>query len=182
MSTCHAFIAGAAVLMSGCISSISHPDAPNQVAIEHEVDTYYTSRGSYSFGGFDGIAEAFRKTAPHAELSDQYDPPSHGTFVRIRANSRDMSLGGKVYGYLSVLAFLGAFPFYNGDTGYDLVYEIFHEGRLAKKYAYTIRRHMFVWLPALPFSWISAVTPGEAEATRATTMRFFADATGDHTL
>jgi hypothetical protein len=171
---CLAIIASS---LCGCITAVSHPDAPDSVSASREgPDTFHASRGAYLFGGRDGVIDAFHEKYPGARLTDQYDPPRGGTFVRVRTRDLEMSLGGKAYGYITVIAFAALIPFYNGESGCELIYEVFENGELVKAYSYPIHRHLFVWLPVLPFSWISAITASEGDGTRAATLRFFEDA------
>lgn len=181
-TTRFARLLGCVFLLSGCISAVSHPPAGAPIRIDRGVDSFYAARGSYLFGGLNGVVDAFQETVPSAQRRDDYDPPPRGTFVRIRPRDHEMSLGGKIYGYVTVFALLSIIPFYNGETGCDVIYEIFHDGAPGRTYTYAIHRHLFIWLPVLPLSWISAITPSEGDATYATTLRFFADATADHAL
>lgn len=166
-----------AVILTGCISSMSHPNAPDAVAPGDGPQVYNVSRGAFLFGGRDGVLAAMHERFPRAQETDKYDRPP-GPFIRVRTRDLEMSLAGKIYGYLS-LSLLTLIPFYNGETGCDIIFEVFDNGQLRKAYAYPIHRHLFVWLPLLPFSWISAITPSEWDAAHAATYRFFEDLSRD---
>jgi hypothetical protein len=46
---------------------------------------------------------------------------------------------------------------------------------MIRSYSYPINRHIFVWLPVMPFSRVSALTPSEWDAPHAAAARFFYD-------
>jgi hypothetical protein len=169
------------IVLTGCISAMSHPVAPDAVPQSDALQTFTVSRGGYLFGGHDGVLAAMHEKFPRARESDQYDAPAAGTFVRVRTRDLEMSLAGKIYGYVSLSLFT-LIPFYNGETGCDVVFEVFDNGKMLKTYAYPIHRHLFVWLGVLPFSWISALTPSEFGAAHDAAYRFFADAARDGVL
>jgi len=162
--------------LTGCISAISKPDAPDSVPPSKAVALFHVSRGAYIFGGRDGVIEALAEAFPDSQETDQYDPPPNGTFVRVRTHDFEMSMGGKIYGYIAWIVFIGTIPFYNGETGVEVIFEVFRNGQLAGTFKYPVHRHLFVWLPVLPFSWISAITPSEYDGTHAAAFAFAADA------
>jgi len=74
----------------------------------------------------------------------------------------------------------GLFPFYCGQSGWELFYS-FYDGKdaLKKTYQYEITFKEFDWLLLLPFSWINFCTYSLKEAVRSTTAQFVVDAQRD---
>ncbi len=171
----------ATFFLTGCVSWMSNPAAPDAIAPVDGLQSFNVMRGAYLFGGRDGVVAAMRERFPRAREIEEYDAPATGTFVRVRTRDHEMSLAGKIYGYVA-LSFLTIIPFYNGETGCDVIFEVFRNGQMLRSYAYPINRHMFVWLGALPVSWISAFTPSERNAAHAAASRFFEDVTRDGLL
>ncbi len=171
----------AAFVLTGCISAMSHPEAPDAIGPVGGLQSFNVSRGAYLFGGREGVVTAMHERFPQARETDQYDAPAAGTFIRARTRDLEMSLAGKIYGYIA-LSFFTIIPFYNGETGCDVIFEVFSDGRMLKSYSYPIHRHLFVWLGVLPVSWISALTPSEWDAAHAAAYRFFDDVAHDGLL
>jgi len=168
--------------LQGCIWGYSHaqPTAPLSPATEPGPSSFYAGKGSYMFGGRDGVREAIHERYPSAEELEEYDPPTKGVHVRVRPRDVEMPLTGKVYGYVSVFAFDALIPFYNGSMGYDVLYEVFRDGAKVKTYRYEVRRKLFVWLPAIPFMIADVFTTSESGALQDTTEKFFEDAEREH--
>lgn len=63
--------------------------------------------------------------------------------------------------------------------GFDLHFRLQGRGRAAKTYQYTVLQRGVLWLPLLPFAWISLLTPSSEDAFQSTVARFVADSRGD---
>ena len=75
--------------------------------------------------------------------------------------------------------FLYIFPFYSGQTGWELSYSVYDRNALKKTYTYEITVKALCWLPVLPFSWINFFTYSSDDAVRSTTAQFVMDAQRD---
>ena len=62
--------------------------------------------------------------------------------------------------------------------GFDLEFSI-GQGLQTRVYRYQIVNRGLIWLPLLPFAWISLLTPDEEDAFRGVVRRFIADAAAD---
>jgi hypothetical protein len=54
------------------------------------------------------------------------------------------------------------------------------QGAKTRSYRYEVVNRAFIWLPLLPFSWISLLTPDEDDAYQMVVRRFIAESTADH--
>jgi hypothetical protein len=60
-------------------------------------------------------------------------------------------------------------------SGFDVSFTVESPGKPPQRYAYPILERGGLWLPLLPFAWISLLTPNADDAFRATVQRFIAD-------
>lgn len=62
---------------------------------------------------------------------------------------------------------------------YDVVFAVTTPGSGTRTYRYALAEKGLVWLPLLPFSWISLLTPHAEDAVRSMVRRFIADSAAD---
>jgi hypothetical protein len=62
---------------------------------------------------------------------------------------------------------------------YDVLFALTTPGSGTRTYRYALAEKGLIWLPLLPFWWISALTPSAEDAARTIVRRFIADSTGD---
>jgi hypothetical protein len=125
------------------------------------------------FGGGEALREAFPKLSPFARTEPLSAPPERGVFCRVTSERRAPSVASGVAAYVSY-ALLFLIPFWS-EEGYVVRYQVYRDGDEKKIFEYPIARKAFVWLLALPVSWVSLLTPSEKDAFEATAKQFFVD-------
>ncbi len=149
--------------------------APRAVAASSSETLYYEIddvRGM--FGGGEALREVLPKHAPFARVEPLSEPPARGVFCRVTSERRAPSVASGIAAYVSY-ALLFLIPFWS-EEGYVVRYQAYVDGEEKKIFEYPIARQSFFWLVALPFSWVSLLTPSERDAFEATAQQFFVDA------
>ena len=70
-------------------------------------------------------------------------------------------------------------PYYRGQMGWELSYNVYDRNALKKAYQYEITGQVVAWILLLPFSWINFFTYSLEDAARSTTAQFVVDAQRD---
>lgn len=105
-------------------------------------------------------------------------PPPTGRFVSITVTEVPNSVAVQIWGVCAAItAFL--IPVYSTESGYDLAFETFVDGRPAGTYRYAVRETIFVWLPLLPAIWVNFLTRSRSDAFSDAITRFVADSNSD---
>ncbi len=137
---------------------------------------YYDIAGAKGlFGGSEALRDALREDTPFARVERRSEPPTRGLFCGIQAERRGPNVASGVAAYISY-ALLFTIPFWSTE-GYTVRYQLYSDGEEQKNFEYDLARKSFFWIVALPFSWISLITPSERDAFEATVHQFYADAT-----
>jgi len=169
------FVTGSIFLQSGCVTyrgfSEERLHLENKKTIKKGL--LYVNGGSM-FGGAKDIKTVFKSNSPFKEIEYVTMKPVKGWFVNVKVDSRPPSIPAMIFGYLSIQT-LTILPVWSTKDGYNVIYEIFRDGERIKSFNYRIKRHVFVWLPLLPFTWINFITYDESDAFKATTNQFFID-------
>ena len=73
------------------------------------------------------------------------------------------SVDKKIWGILAAItAFI--IPVYSTDSGYDLAFETFVDGKSARTYRYSVREDLYVWVLLLPAIWVNFLTRSRSDA------------------
>jgi hypothetical protein len=105
-------------------------------------------------------------------------PPTSGRFVSITVTEVPNSVGVQIWGILAAItAFI--IPVYSTDSGYDLAFETFVDGKSARTYRYSVREDLYVWVLLLPAIWVNFLTRSRSDAFSDAITRFVADSKGD---
>jgi hypothetical protein len=105
-------------------------------------------------------------------------PPAKGRFVAITVTEVPNSAAVQVWGTIAAItAFI--IPVWSKDSGYDLTFATFVEGRPAATYRYTVREQLFVWIALLPAIWVNFLTRSRSDAFSDAIRQFVADSKND---
>ena len=64
--------------------------------------------------------------------------------------------------------------------GFDVRFYVDAPGAPRRVYQYEVLERGVLWLPLLPFAWVSLLTPSAKDAFRSTVQRFMHDSAADH--
>jgi len=169
------FITGSLFSQSGCVTYRGFSEDRLYVKNKKTMGKglLYVNGGSM-FGGARDIKTVFKSNSPFKEVEYVTMKPGKGWFVNVKVDSRPPSVPAMIFGYLSIQT-LTILPVWSTKDGYNVIYEIFKDGERVKSFSYRIKRHVFVWLPLLPFAWVNFMTYHESDAFKATTYQFFID-------
>jgi hypothetical protein len=170
-------LAVACALVCGCVQYKSFPqDYVGKKPAKEYKTLYYNILNGTVFGGYQRLNDVFRSESPFEETI-KTDTPQPGLYVRVRIEQVIPSAASLIFAYISAST-LTLTPVWSTQDGYDVYYEIYKDGVLAKQFNYQVRRDAFVWIVMAPFAWVNAFTYNEGEAMEATAFKFFADAGG----
>jgi hypothetical protein len=164
---------------TACITTWNERPRPDSRAVPVQVPgtLYYDVAGAAEegmFGGGQVLRDAFSKTTAFAQVEPSSEPPARGAFCRVTCDRRPPNVASGVAAMVSYV-FLFLIPFWS-EEGYVVRYHAYVDGDEKKIFEYSIARQSFFWLLALPFSWVSLLTPSEKDAFHATAQQFFLDA------
>lgn len=164
-------------LACGCISTWNRfPSARSDSVADTKIDEtlYYDDRSVKGmFSGAQALKTVLREDTPFRNTEARNEVPERGIFVRVEAKRIPPHTGSGVFGYISY-ALLFVIPFWSTE-GYTMRYQVFVDAKEKRIFEYDITRRTFVWLVALPVSWVSLLTPSESDAFNATAYQFFQD-------
>lgn len=182
---------GAAILLllaTGCtvISYSVDPEVAwraERLPRTHDDTLYYEFKRieGLTFGGEEELRDLLRAPPVFPRGEPTTVVPESGVFVRVDNTPIRPSTGALVYGYIDA-GLLFALPLYSDSSGHILRFDVFKDGAHVKTYEYTLKRQIFIWLPALVVAWANAFTADEEDAFVALTKQFFIDATRDGVL
>lgn len=164
-------------LACGCISTWNRfPSARSDSVADTTIDEtlYYDDRSVKGmFSGAQALKTVLREDTPFRNTEARTEVPERGIFVRVEAKRIPPHTGSGVFGYISY-ALLFVIPFWSTE-GYTMRYQVIVDAKEKRIFEYDITRRTFVWLVALPVSWVSLLTPSESDAFNATAYQFFQD-------
>jgi hypothetical protein len=106
-------------------------------------------------------------------MSKEPGGPPTGTQLEVEIIDRPLSRAADVWWNVDAIV-LFLLPAARAE-GFDLHFRLEAPGRSATSYQYTVLERGVMWLPLLPFAWISLLTPNAEDALRSTVRRFVAD-------
>jgi hypothetical protein len=136
---------------------------------------YYSVEGSALAGGQDALADAIRGKSPFNEVEVSEEAPPQGLFVKAKTSTISPSVPSIIFGYIS-WATLTLTPAWTTNSGSDVIFEVYVDGKKNRTFDYHVRRKGFVWVVLLPFIWANLFTYSEEQAFDAITLQFFDDA------
>jgi len=105
-------------------------------------------------------------------------PPPRGRFVSVTVTEVPNSPAVQIWGLCAAItAFI--IPVYSTESGWDLAFETFIDGRQAATYRYAVREQIFVWLLLLPAIWVNFLTRSRSDGFADAITRFLADSKSD---
>lgn len=166
----------AAMMLQGCVGYRNVPRvsaaAPD---IEYPDLKYrYTGTGGM-FGGTSGLKDLFRKGGYFRSVERVSVVVDKGLFIDVRIRSISPSIPAIAFGYISVST-LTLLPFWSTQDGYEVLFDLYRDGKRLKSYEYEFRRNSFIWAPMVALIWVNAFTPSEYGSFEAVGRKFLDDA------
>ncbi len=163
-------------LVSGCVTYRAYPDASTAAAPVPGVAATYRYDGSPGmFGGGNGLKDAFRNAPVFYRMERVQQPVDEGVFIDVTVKILPPSIPAIGFGYLS-FSTLTLLPAWSTRDGYEVLFDLYRDGRRVRSFDYTFYRGSFVWLPMVLFIWVNALTPSEESAFEAVAEQFLLDA------
>ncbi len=105
-------------------------------------------------------------------------PPEKGIYIRSYKTAKFSSNTANFFCWFSAMT-LSLIPCYRENSGWNIVYTFYRDGESQKSYSYEVINKQFVWIGAIPFSWVNYIVPQYEEAYVETTRQFLLDLQND---
>jgi len=168
-------------MLLGCVSIASEKPLLSETQLDPNVQKtsaprYYYYAGSITGSTFPSEMALLKRvlleyvtTEPVAASA----PPERGLHVRVyQTVKREPPTILERLAQLTVYVI----PYYREGVQYTVDYDLFIDAALRKTYRYEIRQKSFIWVGAIPFSWINFWTNSHSSAFEATIHQFIRDA------
>ncbi len=101
-------------------------------------------------------------------------PPEKGIYIRSYKTTKFSSNTANFFCWFSAIT-LKLVPCYSESSGWNIMYTIYKDGESQKSYSYEIINKKFVWIGAIPFSWLNYLVPQYEQAYAEATQDFLLD-------
>ena len=134
-----------------------------------------------TWAGYDELERIFEESRIFSKTIASDTVPEKGIYCAVAAAAKPASgLAHFFHGFAEPwLPPSQMLPYYSGEAGYVVEYELYVDKELKKTYQYEITKKGVAWILLLPFAWINFFTYSEEDAFRATAYQFFLDAERD---
>ena len=150
---------------------LDKPPAKRYALLQYRIAPYPVVMDS----GRRGLETALREESPFREARQVESPPEKGLYCDVSVKWTQPSFGALAWLVASYASYF-LIPQWSVKERYTLAFDVYRDGQLKRSFSYTVGRKNFTWLPLILVTWITAITPNQAEVFQSVVYRFYDDA------